>query len=168
MTTTTARPRTFGAVAVAAVLALSACSGGDANPGSEQEVSEDEQTQVLAFVDCMRDNDFDMPDPGPGQEGLMSALQEARGGHGQGVVDESFEKAFAACEDQLPEFATHDEGERDEEAMLALAECLREQGLDVPDDLYSGNAMHDIDEDELRAAMEACRDEVDAVRGGHG
>jgi hypothetical protein len=166
MARTTARRRTFGAVAVAAVLALSACSGGDANPGSEQ-VSEDEQTQVLAFVDCMRDNGFDMPDPGPGQAGLMSALQEARGGHDQTTVNEDYQEAFAACEELLPAFATHDDAEPDEEAMLRLAECLREQGLDVPDDLYTGNALHDIDDDELAPAMEACREVTGAERGGH-
>ena len=179
MTTTTARRRTLGAMAAVALLVLSACggaatgevasAGGEANPSAEdteQEGSEDEQTQVLAFVDCMRDNDFDMPDPGPGQEGLMNALREARGGHDQQTtVDEDYQAAFAACEELLPAFATHDDAEPDEEAMLELAECLREQGLDVPDDLYSGDAMHDIDDDELAAAMEACRNLVDAARG---
>lgn len=178
MTRTTVRRRAFGAVvAVAALLALSACggatagevasAGGDANPGAEDTEQEalDEEAQALAFVDCMRDNDFDMPDPGPGQEGLMSALQEARGGHDQTTVDEDYQAAFAACEELLPAFATHDDVEPDEEAMLELAECLREEGLDVPDDLFGGGAMHDIDRDELAAAQEACRDLVDAARG---
>lgn len=167
MARTTARRRMFGAVAVAALLALSACGGvaeGGASAGGD---AKDEEAQVLAFVDCMRDNGFDMPDPGPGQEGLMTALEEARGSHDQGTVDEDFEAAFAACEELLPEFATHDDAQPDEEAQLALAKCLREQGLDVPDDLYSGGGLHDIDQDELDAAMEVCREEANAARGGH-
>jgi hypothetical protein len=179
MTRTTAQRRTFGAVAaVVALLVLSACggaasagdvasAGGETNPAEEDAEQEqvDEQAQALAFAQCMRDNGFDMDDPGPGQEGLMSALQVAHGEHDQTTVDEVFEAAFATCEDLLPEFATQDHAQPDEEAMLALAECLRDEGLDVPDDLYSGGGMHDIDRNELEAALEACRDVVDF--GGH-
>jgi hypothetical protein len=163
-----------GAVATAALLVLSACAaegggvtsaGGDPDLAAAAEQEQlDEQAQALAFAACMRENGFDMPDPEPGQEGLMSALRQAHGAHDQTTVDEDYAEAFDACEALLPEFAG-DHSQPDDEAMLALAECLREQGLDVPDDLYSGGGMHDIDRDELNAAMEACRDVVDF--GGH-
>lgn len=172
------RGRAFGSVAAcAALLALSACAGaaeggevasagGDANPnapGAGQDPL-DEQAQALAFAECMRDNGVAMPDPGPGQEGLMQAL----GGHDQtGTGKEAFEEAFAACQALLPEFATHEDAQPDEEAMLALAACLRDEGLDVPDDLFTGGAMHDVPRDELMAAMEACRDVAAGVLGDH-
>jgi hypothetical protein len=178
MTDPTVRLRTHGTVAaVVALFVLTACgdlddsgvasAGGQANPAAEdaEQESLDEEAQALGFAQCMRDNGFDMDDPGPGQEGLMTALRVAHGEHDQTTVDEVFNEAFAACEDLLPEFATQDHAQPDEEAMLALAECLREEGLDVPDDLYSGGGMHDIDRDELEAALEACRDVVDF--GGH-
>jgi hypothetical protein len=178
MTRTTMRRRRFGAVAaLVALLALSACgnndgsgvasAGGDGNlavADTEQETL-DEEAQALAFAECMRDNGFDMPDPEPGQEGLINTLRQAHGEQDQATADEVFEAAFAACEDLLPEFVTQDHAQPDEEAMLALAECLREEGLDVPDNLFGAGGMHDIDRSELAAAMEACRDVVDF--GGH-
>jgi hypothetical protein len=160
--------RGFGVAAVA-LLALSACgggaedggvasAGGDANPS--EEVTEqgplDEEVRALAFAECMRGNGVDMPDPAPGQEGLSEALHGIEDDYDQATIDE----ALAACQDFLPQRAH--EGGHDaarDEAMLALAECLREQGVEVPDNL-EGGALHDVDDDELRAAMEECRDVV--------
>lgn len=175
MTRSTARRRTFGAaLAVAGLLALSACggaaegdgvasAGGDANSTAEdtEQGSLLEEAQALAFAECMRDNGVDMPDPAPGQEGLSEALHGVEDSYDQATIDE----ALTACEELLPQRAHeggHDQ-ERDED-MLALAECLREQGLDVPDNLEGG--LHDVDDDELRAAMEECRDVV--AGGEHG
>lgn len=171
MTRGTGRSTIGMVAAIAALLALTACAGdaargdvasagGDASPtaeGTEQE-SADEEAQALAFAECMRDNGFDMPDPGPGQEGLMTALREAMLSLDQSTVEEVFQEAFAACESLLPAFALPDHGQADDETMLALADCLRDQGLDVPDDLFSSGALHDIPRDELMAAMEQCRD----------
>jgi hypothetical protein len=180
------------AVAAVALLALSACgggdgggdvasAGGDTSPSAEgtEQAPLDEESQALAFARCMRTEGIDMPDPGPGQEGFVAALREARGEEGedhQRSVDEEYEQAFTACEDLLPEFiAEHEEAGRDEETTLALAECLREQGLDVPDDLFdeeSGGGLHDIPADELNAALEECREVAGGFSvpggGGHG
>jgi hypothetical protein len=180
------------AAAVVALLVLSACgggdqgddvasAGGDANPSAEgtEQAPLDEESQALAFARCMRENGVDMPDPGPGQEGFIAALREARGEEGDDharSVNEEYEQAFTACEAFLPEFvAEHEEAGRDQETMLALAECLRDQGLDVPDDLFgeeSGGGLHDIPADELNTALEACREVAGGFSvpggGGHG
>jgi len=110
----------------------------------------------------MRGNGVDMPDPAPGQEGLSEALHGIEENYDQATVDE----ALAACEELLPQRA-HEGGhdQQRDEVMLALAECLREQGLDVPDNLFEGGGLHDVDDDELRAAMEECRDVL--AGGGH-
>ena len=167
MRRTMAQRRTFG-VAVAALLVLSACggafAGGDANPTAEdtEQGSFDEEVQALAFAECMRGNGVDMPDPAPGQGGLSEAFHAAEENYDQATIDE----ALAACEELLPQRA-HEGGHDAErgETELALAECLREQGLEVPDNLFEGGALHDVDDDELRAAMEECRDVV--AGGGH-
>jgi hypothetical protein len=164
-------------VAVFALLALSACggpaegdgvasAGGEASPAAEDTEQEpvDEEVQALAFAQCMRDNGIDMPDPAPGQEGLSEALHGIEEDYDQATIDE----ASAACQDLLPQRAH--EGGHDaarEETELALADCLREQGLEVPDDLFAVGGLHDVDDDELRAAMEECRDVV-AGGGDHG
>jgi hypothetical protein len=176
VTHTTARRRSFGAVAAVALLFLGACSGtgegngvasagGDSNRTEEDTEREalDEEAQALAFAECMREEGIDMPDPAPGQGSLREALRGAEANYDRAT----YEQALTACEDLLPqrehEGGGHDQ-ERDED-MLALAECLRERGLDVPDNLFEGGALHDIDDDELRVAYEECRDEV--VGGGH-
>jgi hypothetical protein len=173
MTLTTARSRAFGAVAaVAALLALSACggsdggggvasAGGETNPAAEDTADTaplDEGAQALVFAECLRDNGVDMPDPAPGQQGLIDAFRVVFANYDQATI----EQAMAACEDLLPQFAQMQD-HSDKELELALAECLREQGLDVPDNLFGSGPLRfqeGIDEGELVAALEVCRDVV--------
>jgi DNA-binding LacI/PurR family transcriptional regulator len=164
---TAARRRMFGVVALAALLALTACggaidrvasAGGEVNPAtSEDAEAMDADAQALAFAECMREEGIDIPDPGPDQEGLSSALHEAEESYNR----ETYDQALTACEELLTH-RDHDRGDHapDDEMMLELAECLREQGLDVPDDLFQGGALHDVEDEEFRAAFEECRDEV--------
>jgi hypothetical protein len=164
----TARRRRLGAAGAWVLLALSSCSaaGGDgvASAGGEPNSSVDdagrepldEEAQALAFAECMRDNGVDMPDPEPGEEGLSGAFHGVEAEHDS----ETIEQALAACEDLMPRRAHGNEHDLDDEAMLELAECLRDQGLEVPDNVFEGGALHGEDEDEVRAAMEVCRDKV--------
>jgi hypothetical protein len=165
------RVRTPGLIALvlAAGLLLSACggaadgdgvasAGGEANPTAEdaEQGTLAEEVQALAFAECMRANGVDMPDPAPGQGGLSDAFHETEDNYDRETVEE----ALAACQDLLPQ-RTHAGGHdaAREEATLAMAECLREQGLEVPDNLQQqGGLLHDLDDEELRAAMEECRD----------
>ena len=169
----TARRRRLGVgVAIAGLVALSACTdaaegddvasaGGEERSSSSPEADEapvDEEDQALVFAECMRDNGVDMPDPGPGQQGLVDAFQAVTGDYDQATM----QQAFSACEDLMPQFAqeeTHEEGWE-----LELAECLREQGIDVSDQPFDDIHGGAIDQDELTAAMEVCRDVL--VGGG--
>jgi hypothetical protein len=161
------RRRSFGAVAAVVLLVLSACSaaGGDgvASAGGEASQMEDteqepldEEAQALVFAECMRANGVDMPDPEPGQEGLMGAFHGAEEEHDSETIDQ----ALTACEDLLPRRAHGENHGLDDETMLELAECLRDQGLEVPDNVFQSGALHGEDEYELRAAMEVCRDQL--------
>src|ERR687891_445397 len=139
MTPTTTRWRTFGAAAVVALLVLAACStaggervasaGGDANPaqpaGTEPAAPLDEDAQALVFAECVRDNGVDMPDPGPGQQGLIDAFRAVEKDYDRATI----EQALGACQDLMPQYSQdHPTGD---DWQLDLAECLREQGLDV-------------------------------------
>jgi hypothetical protein len=159
-------------VAAAALLVLSACgaSEGDgvasaggaadaANPVEAEDADQlDPDAQALVFAGCLRDNGVDMPDPGPGQQGLIDAFRSVAGDYDQATV----EQAFAACQDLMPQYA--EEPPHEEADMLALAECLREQGLDVSDNPFLDAHSGAIDQDEFVAAMEVCREVL--VGGG--
>jgi hypothetical protein len=149
--------RTFAAVVVAVAFTLGACSTGGTNPSVGAEPPDDEQSQALAFAECMRDNGVDMADPGPGQRGLILALRAAE----QAVGREAIDRAIAGCESLLPRFG-HDGADprQNEELMLALAECLREEGFDVSDDLNELRAHDAADTAEFQAALAECRSTV--------
>lgn len=164
MTRTTSRRRTFGAVAAVALLVLSACSAaeddgvasatGEKNPASPAETEDaplDEDAQALVFAGCMRDNGVDMPDPGPGQQGLADAFRAVSGNYDRATL----RQAFSACQDLMPQYAQQ---QHEDEVMLDLAECLRDQGLEVSDNPFEDAHSGDIDQNEFVAAMEVCRD----------
>ena len=110
----------------------------------------------LAYAQCMRDNGYaEFPDPTPGK-GIQFLITP--GGAPR------FEKAATACRDLAPE------GMRDEdvthealEALLKLAQCVRENGMpNFPDPTSKGGfELHGIsdgpDDPKLKAAMDACR-----------
>ncbi|MGH9015206.1 MAG: hypothetical protein ACRDZ1_14920 [Acidimicrobiia bacterium] len=160
MTRATARQRTFGTVAaVVGLLVLSACSGSDDDGAASAGGSEqDPDAQALVFAACMRDNGVDMPDPGPGQEGLGEAFQAVAGDYDQATLD----RALSACEDLMPEYASEEQHVEGWE--LDLAECLREQGLDVSDNPFDDAHSGEVDVGEFSEAMEVCRDVL--INGG--
>jgi hypothetical protein len=150
------RGRVFGPIAVAvALIALAAC-GGSAGGEADSETgtdagSLDEEAQALDFAECMRDNGVELPDPGPGPQGFSEAFQEIAGDYDQATL----EQAIAACEDRMPQFAS--EEQHDDEVMLDLAECLRDEGLDVSDNPFADAHTGAVDQEEFVAAMEVCR-----------
>ncbi|MGH3452267.1 MAG: hypothetical protein ACRDQW_16410 [Haloechinothrix sp.] len=161
------RRRTFGAVAVVALLALSACgaaegdgvasAGGEENPANPVEAEDtaplDEDAQALIFAECMRDNGIDMSDPGPGQQGLVEALQSVSRNYDR----KTMRQALSACQGLMPQYASQQHPTGDD-WMLDLAECLREQGLDVSDNPFDDAHSGKIDVNEFSAAMEVCRE----------
>lgn len=169
MTRTTVRQLTFAAVAaVAALFALSACGGtaegdGVASAGGEQNAAKPAETvdtapldadaQALVFAGCVRENGVDMPDPGPGRQGLVDAFQAVSPDYDRATL----EQALGACQDLMPQYAQEQEMHEGTD-MLALAECLREQGLDVSDNPFEDAHSGAIDVNEFSAAMEVCRD----------
>ena len=171
MPTLISRPRVRrglspAAVAViAALLVLSACSGAEgeqiasaggednsASPAAtEESAALDEDAQALVFAECMRDNGVDMPDPGPGQQGLADAFRSVSGNYDRSTL----RRAISACQDLMPQYAQQ---QHDDEWMLELAECLREQGLEVSDNPFEDAHSGAIDQNEFASAMEVCRD----------
>jgi len=166
VTGTSARWRRVGAAAAVALLILGACSAadgddvasarGEENPASptatEGASPLDEDAQALVFAECVRDNGVDMPDPGPGQQGLADAFRAVAGDYDRATL----RQALSACQDLMPQYAQQQHA--DDDWQLQLAECLREQGLEVSDNPFEDAHSGAIDVNEFSAAMEVCRD----------
>jgi hypothetical protein len=166
MTRTSARWGTLGAVAAVALLVLGACNaaegdgvasaGGEENRASPEATEDaatlDEDLQALVFAECVRDNGVDMPDPGPGQQGLIDAFQSVARDYDRATL----RRALSTCQDLMPQYAQQQHA--DDDWQLELAECLREQGLEVSDNPFEDAHSGAIDVNEFSAAMEVCRD----------
>jgi hypothetical protein len=157
----------FSAAVIAVALLAAACGGSsDASSGvatldegQEAEPSDgnetaplDDDAQALVFAECVRDNGVDMPDPAPGQQGLIDALRAVARDYDRATL----EQALIACQDLMPQYAQQEHPTGDD-FMLDLTECLREQGLEVSDNPFEDAHSGAIDVNEFSAAMEVCR-----------
>lgn len=138
----------------------------------------DTEAVLLEFAQCMRDNGLpDYEDPTVDENGNPQIF---RPGGQTGEVDrETMRATMEACSEYLEQvqlgFDRPDESERQDQ-MLALAECLRDQGLEVDDPDFSaggpggGGILGDLDRDdpEVQAAMEICIEEAGFTGGGPG
>ena len=161
MTLSAIRRRGLGAIAILVV--LTACTAAqDASAGGERRVPNsaesgrpaplDADAQALVWAGCMRDNGIDIPDPGPGQQGFNDAFRAVADKYDQ----QTMRRALSVCENLMPQYASEEQHQEGWE--LELAECLREQGVDVSDDPFGDAHRGDIDMGEFSAAMEECRD----------
>ena len=123
-------------------IGLVACGGG-ASSGSHESAADEEETQ-LEFAACMRAHGVDMPDPQPGQEGMVFGVQKGPGGKSTGINpdDPKTKKAMAACEDKLGDIGqdiSPEQKEEFKEQALAFSQCMRDHGIDMPDPQFSGD-----------------------------
>jgi hypothetical protein len=96
-----------------------------------------DEEALLAFAACVRENGIDIEDPTIDADGNLR-LGGLRGAAAGGDDRETLRAAFGACRDQLEGVALGfrrdgiDRTERDD-ALLAYAACMRENGYDMPD-----------------------------------
>lgn len=179
------RPIRAIAFAGALMLALAACGGNSAeNPTptlptlTEEATTEDTATTTTEAVDpeeafqeyeaCMQEHGIEMPDA-QGGDGVVAFEDD-------GSFDiAAFEEASVACDPILEaafgefEMTPEQEAEfRDQE--LALAQCMRDNGIDWPDPGSDGSTVIDIgadvDPEDVNAALEACAPDIFGESGG--
>ena len=169
-------------VALVLALALSACGGEGGADGSDGvaalgdtsseataddgSAAKDRREGALEFARCMRQNGIDHPDP---DENGMFQIEPNQSFDPQSP---EFREAAKACEKHLGELGpppepSPEERKKMEEQLLALAKCMREQGIDMPDPDFGGERGGfaltlpeglDPEDPDFRAAQEACRE----------
>ncbi len=106
----------------------------DAADGTTTGSGSTDEEQALAFAQCMRDNGVDIADPTVDADGSVNLVPPQ--GTGTAQFDQTAEAAFETCGDLL-DGASFLPGDDDmseiEDQLLEVAQCLRDQGLDVDD-----------------------------------
>jgi hypothetical protein len=152
------------AALVLCVVGLVACGGGGSGSDGGGESASREEAG-LEFAHCMRAHGIEVEDPKPDQNIEI----------GGNPNDPATKKAEAACNGKLDKVAQETPPEEDEEfkeGWLAFAQCVREQGIDMPDPQFLGpGQVHlsiagiDTSSPAFEAAREACDDIVPEESG---
>ncbi|MFN3217706.1 MAG: hypothetical protein ACE367_14530 [Acidimicrobiales bacterium] len=130
-----------------------------------------DEEQALAFAQCMRDEGIDLPDPVVDADGSIDFGGANRDREQEGFAqDPGFGDAIDTCgaliegASFLPEAGDFTERE---DLFLEVAECLRDNGIDVPDPQFGQNGPgaggpfgedFDPDDPDTADAIEACQD----------
>lgn len=132
-------------------------SGSGGNGGSEREAA-------LEFTECMRAHGVEVDDPKPGQKNIEV-----------GGNDPATKKALVACNGKLGTAGQElSSGEQEDfrEGALALAQCFREQGIDMGDPEFLGSGKFHLDiagidtnSPAFKAAQEACGEKLPELPG---
>lgn len=158
--------RTDWLVALTLVLCavgLVACGGGDSGSGGGESASVEEAG--IEFTECLRAHGVEVDDPEPGQNNIEVPDSG----------DPATKKALAACNGKLGDAGQElSSGEEDEfkEGALALAQCLREEGIEMGDPEFLGPGKFHLDIDGIdtespafEAAREACDGKLPELPG---
>lgn len=153
----------------------SSTSAGGSGP-SELSAAELEEGRV-EMTECLREHGVDVPDPEPGQKGLMFKSEPGEKG-AVNPEDPATKEAFEACEEEIdfkPPEPSPEQQEEMEENMLAYAQCMREHGVDMPDPEFGdggkvtmrigGPDSPKMDQPAVEAAQEACEGEMGGAFG---
>lgn len=119
------------------------------------------------YAECMRENGVpDFPDPKPDGSFDLKSI-------GGNIDREKIKTATAACQDVRPDGGVRPELDpAQQEQLLKWAQCMRDNGVDVPDPDPNGSGSLfeqggiELDDPTVQKAMEACQGQLDAVRGG--
>ena len=162
---------------------------GDGTPLELAEAADEEvdlEAALLEFTACMRENGVDLPDPEVDSEGNV-ALGVRQAAQAADIPRDDMQAAFAECGDLLDGvaqlFERADITEL-EDQLLEFAQCMRDNGIDMPDPDLSftpgdgdgpgegGGPFGDVDfeDPEFQAAFDLCGEPLPNFggRGGQG
>jgi hypothetical protein len=144
--------------------ALVACGGTGGGSGSDRGESASIEEEGLTFTECLRAHGVEVEDPKPGQKNI-----EVEGD------DPTTKRALAACNGKLGSAGQELSSEEDEEfreGALALAQCMRKQGIEMGDPEFLGPGKFHLDLEGIdtespafEAAREACDEELPELPG---
>lgn len=146
------------------VVGLVACGGGGSGSDGGESTA-DEEEAALEFTACLRAHGVEVEDPKPGQKNIEVGKGD----------DPTTRQALAACNGKLGSAGqelSSAEGEEFKEGALALAQCFREEGIEMGDPEFLGPGKFHLDiagidteSPAFKAAQEACDDKLPELSG---
>ena len=169
-----ARPRPLSATAASGAVILigatiAACGGGEgsaatgsAGPNGGQDRAKLEQA-ALKHAECMRRQGIDVPDPKPGEGGVI--LSGPGGTEDPGGQRRAAQKCERYLRSVPPPRLSDEQKTEMRDGALKHARCMRSQGLDFPDPRFDGKggisaelgAGFDPSDPRVRRAERKCR-----------
>ncbi len=169
------------------MLLLTACGGNSADTTTptlptlteETATAAEEATTTTEAVDpedafqkytaCMREQGIEMPDPGSDGGGVVTMQVDEDMDFG--AFDEAAQECDSILDAAFGEFEMSPEQEAEMmDQELALAQCMRDNGIDWPDPSGDGNLTielgDDVDPETVNAAMETCMKDAFGDLGG--
>ncbi|MGP3954807.1 hypothetical protein ACTWPT_02320 [Nonomuraea sp. 3N208] len=142
-----------GSTGVASVASSSSppSAGASATPTADQE------EQGRKFAQCMREHGIPMEDPDPNGGGGLAHLA-------QNADSSKFREAFEACRDSAPSRVRAQHDPQQVEQMRQFAQCMRDNGVDMPDPNPDGTMgtgegrNFNRDDPQFQKAFDACQD----------
>ena len=159
------RPQMFAVLAMAPMIApcLTACGDGGKDPVAKAAASKSSDLDKMRkFAQCMRQNGVDMPDPVE-KGGRIAMRASAMPGANR---EDKMKAAQAKCRHLQPNGGKPVKLKPEDLAkMRAMAKCMREHGVDMPDPEPDGsikitkgkNSTMNLDSPTFKAADKACR-----------
>lgn len=131
---------TAAALLTGLTLFVTACGGGTGGSDKKQDGSSQsggssggtDADNALKMRKCLRDNGVDAPDPKPGEDPRGMTV-------GAGADQEAMKKAMEKCGMTGPG-AGGEIPQAEKDKALAQAKCMRDNGFDMPDPEFNGNA----------------------------
>jgi len=148
-------------VLTAAAFALGACGGASAAADSNGDL----EKQVQAYVECLRENGADVPDPTVDEKGNITFGQPAAGQTFDRAKIQEAQKKCGEPPEGITSGMTRLNDPATQDAAVKFAQCMRAEGVNVPDPDLSkigsgeGGAFGDIDRDDpkVSAAIDTCQ-----------
>ena len=171
----TRKLRPLAAFAMVALLGAGCSDARDEN-GSAANTNAANQEQAVKFAECMRDNGVgEFPDPDASGELTIDGVLN---GSSLDPSAPAWQNAIAACKDLQPPGFTGDEEvtPEEQEARLAFAQCMRDNGVDDFPDPAENEPLVDTNRIPssatqdgmtiLNAAMQTCGDLAEQAGAG--
>jgi hypothetical protein len=164
----------LAAAAALSALGVAACGGGEEGGETADAERAKFERAALAHARCMREHGVDVPDPKPGEGGLVRVGPGDAGGS-PAKVESAMRECGKHLRDLPPPKLSDEQREEMREAALAHARCMREQGIDFPDPKFGpdgsitvtvrGPGQLNPDDPKMQAAERACAKHLPQLEG---